>query len=377
MVCSKRWNAFGMLLVIVALVALSVPAGVHPVAAQDGEPVTTVNGEPVTRADFHARLQLVRWQYLYELNTLYELTGGNFSLLPTYVTTLADSLDDPVQLGDDVLYQIEQERILWQTGEELGLLPSAEAVQAQENLFFSMWTDVPVENLAQDAGAQAFITEWYAGASAASGMTQDEIRVLFELEALNENLYTYLSSNVPAEEESAHTRHILCAFNPDNLASFEPPTGEQRANAENCAQTALIRLANGENFEAVAMALSDDLASAQSGGDVGWELLSNLVEPYAEAVRSAELNTVIGPVETVFGLHVIEVLERELQQLSEEEYEASKQGYFTLWTNALHDEAVVERSGDWNANLPVDPGLDTLDAEVLSEIQAVREETAS
>lgn len=370
MTCSRRLIA--LLLSLGIAVMLSGFAG-HVAAQDGGAVVVSVNGEPIPRDQFHARVQFVRWQYLRELQTLYDATGGNLVLARDYVRNLADTLDDPVRLGDAVLYQMEEERLLWQTGEQLGLTSTAEDAQMQEESFFSMWTNVSVEQLAADAEAQAFIDAWYAGAQDASGMSADDIRVLFETKALNQRLFEYLAANVPQDELAVHTRHVLCAFYPDDVGNPVPPAGNERAAAESCAQAVMIRLANGERFEAVAMDVSDDLASAQRGGDVGWQLVSYLAEPYADAARDAELNTAIGPVETVYGFHVLEVLEREMQALTAEQIAQSRQGYFALWTETLHADAAIERSADWDAGLPRDPGLDTLEPALQEAVAKVRE----
>ena len=69
----------------------------------------------------------------------------------------------------------------------------------------------------------------------------------------------------------------------------------------------------------------------------------------------------IGPVETEYGLHLIEVLDRRMQTLSDEEYQASQQGYFRLWIDTLRAQATIERGDGWDAAVPDQPGLDALD----------------
>lgn len=364
------------LIMCAALVVLL--ASITPGHAQDGAPgdvpadaVSAVNGEPIARDTFHARLRLVRWQYLKELDTLYDATGGNLALTRQHVTDRVTGLQDPAQLGDDVLYEMEEERLLWQTGEQLGLLPTDDETRQQEASFFSLWTNVPVEQIAVNAEAQAFITTWYAEATAASGMTQADILQLFEANALRQRLYAYVADKAPTEELAVHTRHILCSFHPDDPSDMTAPTADQRAAAHTCIATAQERLRAGDAFSQVAADLSDDHASAAQGGDVGWTLVSYLAEDYAAAAQDSALETVVGPVETEFGLHLIEVLDREMQTLSADELEASQQGYFRLWIQTLHTDATITRGDDWAAGLPVDPALDTLDPVVLSAVEAV------
>lgn len=340
-----------------------------PVVAQDGDAVSTVNGDPIPRAEFHARVRLVRWQYLRELATLYELTGGNLALGAQYASRLVANLEDPAALGDAVLAEMETERLLWQTGEQMGLTPAAEDAEVREAAFFSLWTNVPVSDLAANAEAQAFIADWYAGAQAASGLLRDDIMTLFATEALRARLYEHLAASVPTEEPAVRSRHILCSFHPQDVGNTTPPTAEERAAAQSCIRGAQARLATGESFAGVAAALSDDRASASQGGDLGWVMLSFLSESYANAVRDADLNAIVGPVETEFGLHLIEVLDRRVQELTAEELEATRQGYFDLWIESLREDATLTRAPDWDAGVPAEPTLADLDAPVLEALE--------
>ncbi|HVO70449.1 MAG TPA: peptidylprolyl isomerase [Aggregatilineaceae bacterium] len=359
---ARWWTA----LVLIALVLAALP--VH---AQDQQIVSRVNGDPITRSAFQARVRLVRWQYLRELDKLYELTGGNVALTPQYVENLVTNLENPDTLGDAVLTQMEEERLLAQVGRDQGIAPTDAEVQQREAAFFSLWTNVSVDELASSDSAQAFITQWYVDAGAASGMSQDDLRAVFAAEALRARLFDHVTADVPTEELAVHTRHILCSFHPDNPTDLTPPTPEERSAAENCIMNAYARLSAGEPFASVANALSNDRASAQRGGDVDWARVSTLVTGYADAVRDAELNKLIGPVETEFGLHLIEVLERKKQRLTDEEYATSRQGYFDAWLKALRAQATIERSPDWNTDIPTEPGLDALDAKVRDAVTKV------
>jgi len=359
-VFSRRCCMAGVMVVLLL-------AGALPGFAQDSGIAATVNGESITRAEFQARVRLVRWQYLQELAKFYELTGGNLGLSPDYVNHLVTSLQDPVSLGDAVLSQMEEERLLWQKGIELGLTPTTEETQAQEAQFFSLWTDVPVTELAQNSAAQTFISTWYANATEVSGLGQEELRVLFAHEVLRSRLYDTISASVPGEELAVHTRHILCAFDPMPDAGATPMP-EVRVAAQGCIQAAQARLQSGEAFESVAADLSDDHASAEQGGDVGWVRLDYLVKSYADAVRDAVLNTLIGPIETEFGFHLIEVLERESQALTENELVDARDGYFKAWIQSLYDQAAIQRSADWNVDVPAEPGLQALDPTTLDAV---------
>jgi len=92
----------------------------------------------------------------------------------------------------------------------------------------------------------------------------------------------------------------------------------------------------GEDFATVARELSTDEASAANGGELGWFTREEMVAPFAEATFALEPGAISEPVETEFGWHVIQVLERDperpltdlqinrLQQTAEERWLAEQ-----------------------------------------------------
>jgi peptidyl-prolyl cis-trans isomerase D len=94
-------------------------------------------------------------------------------------------------------------------------------------------------------------------------------------------------------EEQRHARHILF-------------TGDD-AVAEQRAREALDRLAAGEDFEALAVELSDDGGTKNQGGDLGWVGRGLLVGPFEDALFAMEAGGVEGPVKTNFGYHLIKL----------------------------------------------------------------------
>jgi len=66
-------------------------------------------------------------------------------------------------------------------------------------------------------------------------------------------------------------------------------------------------LAEGGDFATLAQERSTDPGSGAQGGDLGAQQRGTYVPPFEEAVWSAPLDTVLAPVESQFGFHVIEV----------------------------------------------------------------------
>ncbi len=66
----------------------------------------------------------------------------------------------------------------------------------------------------------------------------------------------------------------------------------------------------GEKFEDLATAHSADLGSASLGGDLGWQGRGNLVAPYEAAAMKLKVGEISDPVESEFGIHLIQLLDR-------------------------------------------------------------------
>ncbi len=116
-------------------------------------------------------------------------------------------------------------------------------------------------------------------------------------------------------------------------------------------QALKVRIADGDDFASLARAHSDDKGSALKGGSLDWVSPGDLVKPFEEAMTKLDINQISDPIQTQFGWHLIQVLDRENKDDSlehkknlvrdairkrkiEEETE--------LWMRRLRDEAYVE-----------------------------------
>lgn len=102
--------------------------------------------------------------------------------------------------------------------------------------------------------------------------------------------------------ESARARHILIATKPEDDTKVRE---EKKAKAEDVRQQLLA----GAKFEDLAAKYSD-CPSKQSGGDLGVFGRGQMVKPFDDAAFSRKINEIGPVVETEFGFHVIQVIER-------------------------------------------------------------------
>ena len=82
------------------------------------------------------------------------------------------------------------------------------------------------------------------------------------------------------------------------------------------------RVAAGESFEELARVHSDD-GSAQSGGDLGWISPGDTVPEFERAMDALKPGDLSQPVQSPFGWHLIQVLERRSETMSEERKRAA------------------------------------------------------
>ncbi len=87
------------------------------------------------------------------------------------------------------------------------------------------------------------------------------------------------------------------------------PEATERQRAFRLADSLLRELQDGADFNETARRFSDDPGSGERGGEMGWVRRGQgLVREFEEVAFSIRPGVVVGPVETAFGFHLIEVV---------------------------------------------------------------------
>ena len=100
--------------------------------------------------------------------------------------------------------------------------------------------------------------------------------------------------------EQVRARHIL--FKVASSAS-----AEQEAQVRTRAEAVLTALQNGEDFATVAKQHSEDTATAEQGGDLGYFPRGQMVAPFEEAAFSLPVGQLSDLIRTPFGWHILRV----------------------------------------------------------------------
>ena len=155
-------------------------------------------------------------------------------------------------------------------------------------------------------------TEWSDNFVSASSLSPEVLETLFEqgtspqagdmigpVVVNGQAQLIKVADTRPAEETHVRARHILVNIDEDDPASARSSILDIRR-----------RIQAGEDFASLAIELSDDTGSGSNGGDLGWFGPRRMVEPFEDAAFGAAIGRLVGPVETDFGFHLIEVTHR-------------------------------------------------------------------
>lgn len=110
------------------------------------------------------------------------------------------------------------------------------------------------------------------------------------------------------------------------------------------------RLDNGADFAEIARLNSNDLSAAR-GGDLGWLNQGDTVPEFEKAMDALKINEVSAPIQSPFGFHLIQVLERRTEDATAERQrqtarqvlrERKADEAYQDWIRQMRDRAYVE-----------------------------------
>jgi peptidyl-prolyl cis-trans isomerase SurA len=145
---------------------------------------------------------------------------------------------------------------------------------------------------------------------------------------------------VAAAVQQTHVRHILIKVN--EVVS--------ESDAKHKLTALYERIKNGASFAELARLFSQD-GSASKGGDLGWIYPGDTVPDFERAMDQLKPGEVSQPIQSPFGFHLIEVLERRVQDASADRQRAAVRlilrerkmdEAYQDWLRQARDRAYVE-----------------------------------
>jgi foldase protein PrsA len=262
------------------------PAGGVEVALAAIEPVdgvlATVNGEEITWAEYEPELR----QTLYNVTHQYGVDWNqaeNIALLGT--------------VQDQILQTVMDRTLIRQLAAEEGIEVSPSEVEAR------------VEEEKTNILASGQFGSWDDFMEQA-GIGDDYFARLVQDAELVDRL---TDAHGPAREaEQVHARHILVE---------DEATGQE----------VLDRLETGDDWAALAAEYSQDPSNKDDAGDLGWFPRGMMVPEFDQVAFSLDVGQTSELVQTDFGYHIIQVLEKGTEELDEATYDAMAQQAFQEW----------------------------------------------
>ncbi len=342
--------------------------------------VARVNGETITVSEFERRVRIERFLISSQINAAinqYRAFGFDDATINQQLfsqppfSTYINELNIPDQLGNRVINTMVDDEVVRQELARRGITVDQEALQKQINRFFGYDPEAglftPTPTITPTTSPTPFVsptpsptptatpiseatptesptefptatptntpdatqraddfnrnrTDYYSAVRSSASVSDADINAYFETLALREALRDALSADLPRTTPFVNVRHILVG-------------SEEEANQ------ALAALNAGESFAALAAAISIDQSNKERGGDLGWAPPANYVEEFATAVTEAEIGALVGPVQTQFGWHIIQVRGREEREMNDSDYERAKETRLTEYIQQLREAA--------------------------------------
>jgi len=215
------------------------------------------------------------------------------------------------QAHRQILEQMIEQELIRQAAEGMGVSISQDEVEAS------------IQDIIGELGGQEEFNE-YLGAMGAS---DEEYRQMLLDQLLSNAVYDAVTASISPVAEQVHARHILL------------PTRQG-------AEEVLARLEAGEDFAYLAREYTEDISSREMGGDVGF-FPRGVMPPEVEEVAFAlDVGQVSEIVESQFGFHIIQVLEKEEREIAVEVFENLRQQTFMEWLQQRKEESTIERFVD-------------------------------
>ena len=390
--------SIAIVVIIVALIGYGI---LNETVLKSRRAVITVNGESVSMHEYQVRVRIARRQFVdqymqyYQFAQMFGIDPATDSSLSQTLNQIQSLLDNPSQVGQQVLDEIANDLLIRQYAKANGIeLTAAEVEKAIHDGFgyypdgtptpapsstplsYSTWsatqyalmtptippTSAPTQTFAPTQTLQytatstsipsitptstpytlsGFEKRYKDGLDSYSklGMTESDFRkIYFESRLYRQRVSDIITVDVPHQQEQVWARHILVADEATALSIRD-------------------QLFGGADFAALASQSSLDTGSKDKGGDLGWFRKGKMVAEFETAAFSLQVGAISMPVKSTNGWHIIQVLGHEIRPLTDAEFKDAVNAVFNQWLLDQQSGADIVIDDSWITNTPDQPSL--------------------
>jgi len=410
----RRYLVGGAVAVLVLVVGVLLWGLLDQFVLQSRKPVAEVNGQKITIKEFQAQTRFARWQLLQQYNStlqMYQMFGSN----PDFAQTIQNNLiqianqlnaENASVLAGTVVDQMIDDRLIEQKAKELNITVSDDEIENELQQAFGFYANgtpapsptptfvfTPTTNPTQLAilgpspvpsitppvvetaiatvapteaptlapspspeapeatptplptstpytleGYKTRVAEYTTLLQTSADLTEADLRTVIRYQLLRQKVFEALTKDLKPEEEQVWARHIL-------------------VTDETIAKVVRERIIKGENWNTVAAEVSQDTSNKDIGGDLGWFGRGAMVTEFENAAFAMQPGEISEPVQTSFGYHIIQLVDRGMRPLDENGFASLKQRHFSQWLEEAKAADTIKRYDLPEDIIPTEPSL--------------------
>lgn len=264
------------------------------VVAQQGDALAArVNGQPIPLSQYER-----------------QANQSEVALVQQGMDPNSDQGKEAIQgLREQVLAQLIDDALVEQESKKQNINVSANDINDR------------VQQVINDAGSQEKFDQYLKN----NQLTVQDLCQQIRANLYGEAMMARVTQNLPTRVEQVHVAHILFAKKQD-------------------ADAALQKLKGGTDFATLAKQVSQDEATRDNGGDLGWFPREVMPPEFEQAAFALKPGEVSGVVTTQLGLHLIKLLERDAARvLLPDLIQNQRLAAFNTWLEGLRANAKIEK----------------------------------
>lgn len=229
---------------------------------------------------------------------------------------IQQGVDPNSDQGKEALKGLRQQALAQLIDDEL-----VEQAAKQQNISVST-NDINdrIQQIINDAGSKDKFQQYLTN----NQLTIDDLCQQIRANLFGEAMIASVTANLATKVDQVHVAHILFAKKED-------------------ADAALVKLKGGADFATLAKQVSQDEATRDNGGDLGWFPRDVLPAEFEKAAFALQPGQISDVVVTQLGLHIIKLLERDpARPLSPELIQNQRLAAYNSWVEGLRAKSKIE-----------------------------------